>query len=73
MCWRGEDPALRWALGTSLGPFVHALGREGSQGFLSGFGGYRSRRGITIIGGAGDDVILTGSATLADIYALFAT
>jgi Ca2+-binding RTX toxin-like protein len=24
-------------------------------------------------GGAGDDVILTGSATLADIYALFAT
>ena len=24
-------------------------------------------------GGAGDDVILTGSATLAEIYALFAT
>jgi RHS repeat-associated protein len=27
----------------------------------------------TFVGGAGDDVILTGNATLADIYALFAT
>jgi hypothetical protein len=48
-------------------------GEKAAKDFLSGCGSYRSRRGITIIGGAGDDVILTGSATLPDIYALFAT
>jgi trans-aconitate 2-methyltransferase len=32
---RGEDPVLRWAMGTSLRPFLDALGTEGSQGFLA--------------------------------------
>jgi trans-aconitate 2-methyltransferase len=32
---RGEDPVVRWAMGTSLRPFMDALGPEGSQGFLA--------------------------------------
>ena len=34
---RGEDPVLRWAMGTSLRPFMDALGPEGSKGFLSAY------------------------------------
>ncbi len=32
---RGEDPVVRWAMGTSLRPFMDALGTEGSKGFLA--------------------------------------
>lgn len=32
---RGEDPVVRWAMGTSLRPFMDALGPEGSKGFLA--------------------------------------
>jgi trans-aconitate 2-methyltransferase len=32
---RGEDPVVRWAMGTSLRPFLDALGAEGSRGFLA--------------------------------------
>jgi trans-aconitate 2-methyltransferase len=34
---RGEDPVLRWAMGTSLRPFLDALGAEGSKGFLAAY------------------------------------
>jgi trans-aconitate 2-methyltransferase len=34
---RGEDPVLRWAMGTSLRPFMDALGPEGSKGFLAAY------------------------------------
>ena len=34
---RGEDPVLRWAMGSSLRPFMGALGPEGSQGFLAAY------------------------------------
>jgi trans-aconitate 2-methyltransferase len=30
----GEDPVLRWAMGSSLRPFLDALGPEGGKGFL---------------------------------------
>ena len=32
---RGEDPVVRWAMGTSLRPYLDALGPEGSKGFLA--------------------------------------
>jgi len=32
---RGEDPVVRWAMGTSLRPYLDALGTEGSKGFLA--------------------------------------
>ncbi len=34
---RGEDPVVRWAMGTSLRPFLDALGTEGSKGFLAAY------------------------------------
>jgi trans-aconitate 2-methyltransferase len=34
---RGEDPVVRWAMGTSLRPFLDALGTEGSKGFLEAY------------------------------------
>jgi trans-aconitate 2-methyltransferase len=34
---RGEDPVVRWAMGTSLRPFLDALGAEGSKGFLAAY------------------------------------
>jgi len=34
---RGEDPVVRWAMGTSLRPFLDALGAEGSKGFLEAY------------------------------------
>lgn len=34
---RGEDPVVRWAMGTSLRPFLDALGPEGSKGFLDAY------------------------------------
>jgi trans-aconitate 2-methyltransferase len=34
---RGEDPVVRWAMGTSLRPFLDALGAEGSRGFLAAY------------------------------------
>jgi trans-aconitate 2-methyltransferase len=34
---RGEDPVVRWAMGSSLRPFMDALGPEGSQGFLAAY------------------------------------
>jgi trans-aconitate 2-methyltransferase len=34
---QGEDPVVRWAMGTSLRPFLDALGPEGSQGFLAAY------------------------------------
>ena len=32
---QGDDPVVRWAMGTSLRPFLDALGPEGSKGFLA--------------------------------------
>jgi trans-aconitate 2-methyltransferase len=34
---RGEDPVVRWAMGSSLRPFMDVLGPEGSQGFLAAY------------------------------------
>ena len=34
---QGEDPVVRWAMGTSLRPFLDALGPEGSKGFLAAY------------------------------------
>jgi trans-aconitate 2-methyltransferase len=34
---RGEDPVVRWAMGTSLRPVLDALGPEGSKGFLAAY------------------------------------
>ena len=34
---QGEDPVVRWAMGTSLRPFLDALGAEGSKGFLAAY------------------------------------
>ena len=34
---QGEDPVVRWAMGTSLRPFLDALGTEGSKEFLAAY------------------------------------